>query len=404
MILRLSNLLLMNTHILALIQSENERRNAPAVLTVKAKKGRYQIALDSWVQKLKYIASSVNSAYKHLCKVSQIKPGSIVIPDKGHKYEEVVTELQEAGISDNEISSWDNTSPKFLMRVYLIILLIKVLFTNLKFFSSKYTFKYLDMVLSYQGLKLFITKHYDGPKRWFIIGDLSPYLIALSAACKATGQTLVYWQYSFLDFKHLPCSADDAVILNRKGLELSRFKRNGAFWRIIGTVEELDLDNIKNGPVGVLLNVHTHDEAWDLIINLHEIVKLPFEVRLHPNTKKTDRELPDGISIADPSENLEQFAERISLGLCGNTQAQAKILMMGTPVLQVAGLDLLDYDFHGYIKKNIVPGIKESKQFSFSSIENFYQSTEYQQGLFDLIGPYGKDRQPLLSSFNVSNS
>ena len=395
----------MITNILALIKSEQERRNAPMLIELNAKKNKENTL--KWFQAFYNIGSSIVNAYRRVIYVSSLKPGPLVIPNKGHKSEEVITELYEVGFEKDKISSWDEAAPGLLTRLQLLIIVL-ISFTNsLKVIRAKHAKDYYAVILSYLSLKKLINRKFNSSLKWIIIGDLSPYLITLSSACKDAGQKLVYWQYSFLDFKHLPRAADEAVILNNKGIQLSKLKSNRVFWRSIGSVKEVSserIQRIQNGPIGILLSAQVHEEAWDTIIKIHEMIQQPCEIRFHPRSKIKNRELPEGITISEPTEDLNQFADRISLGICGNTQALSKILLRGTPVLQVAGLDLLDYDFHGYIKKNIVPGIKEPKQFSFNSIESFYQSTEYHQGLFDLIGPYGKDRQPLLSSFNVSNS
>lgn len=387
----------MNIEILALIRSENERRNAPAVLAINEKRGRNKININNRLGKVKFLLSSVKNSYNGLLKIASIKENKIIIPGKGHKYDEVIEELTLSGISVQNISITGENSVSIFQRMYLAFLVFGYFFKVSKINKTEYSKDYLEIILLFLCLKKLLVNRFTGKCNWIIIGDLSTYLISLSAAVKSFKQQVIYWQYSFLDFKHLPCTANKAIILNDKGIELSKIRNSAkVYWREIEVVNKLRLDKLKKGPIGILLNVHASQESLELILKLYKIIKLPFEIRKHPNSKLDFKGLPDEITLADSNEDLDKFAERISLGICGNTQAQAKLLMQGTPVLQVAGLDLLDFDFHGYIKKNIVFGIEDPNDFSFDRLKAFYQSDLYKDGLYNLIGPTGKNRVPIL--------
>lgn len=389
----------MNTRLLSIIQSERERRNAPAVLEMNRKRGRESVFEKEGLGKLWIVMRGFKNAFNELLRLTSLENKSVILPTKGHKHREVENELVYAGLDPVQISKQGDRSPSFITRLKAFIVLLGSSVSGYSYFRREHTFKYFEVLFISTVLRKWLQTVQKG-SAWIIIGDLSPSLISLAAACKHSGHTVVYWQYSFLDFKHLPVEADITVLLNSTGTHLANANADTPyFWRDIGTVKSVDTKNIHTGPFGVLLNVHAHKQAWKTIIDIQNAIGLPCEVRFHPNSKLPVPQLPDDIIIADKHESLESFAERISLAVCGNTQAQAKLMMSGVPVVQLKGLDLLSYDFHGYIERDIVPGIKEPADFDMDSIVSFYHSEKYKTGLFNLIGPTGENRIPSLEVF-----
>jgi hypothetical protein len=390
----------LNTNILSVVKSEVERRHAPAVVAVK--KYREKQASENYRQSysIREKLAAYKNTYNGLCQVMRVKSKNLNLPGRGNKYDEVLRELLKAGIEIDEIAYQNYTEKnKLLDHINAIFITFTTFLKLRKIYKSEYSLRYLDVIVRYVALTDYLSK--KSKVSWIIIGDLSTSLIALSGAIKESGHRLIYWQYSFLDFKHLPSSADIAVLLNHTGLELARLKKKdyglNTYWRDIGDVTTLNLEDIKKDPVGVLLNVHAQENVLDLVTVLQQELGLKVEIRLHPNSNLKWNNLPPDIILADPEESLDDFAKRISLGVCGNTQAQAKLLMYGTPVIQLAGLDMLPFDFHDYVKKDIVYGIRTIEEFSFEKVSSFYKSKKYNFGLHSLIGPIGIQRNPMLS-------
>ena len=388
----------MNTRLLSIIKSEQERRNAPAVLAINEKTGRESPFEKDGLGKLWIVLRAIRTVFHVISNFSTLKGGGIILPRKGHKYDEVEEELIEAGLKKKHISKTYG-EPTFSSQIYAAKTILECLIAGIAYYNRKNAFKYFEVLFLYTALNKWLLRHKKS-SIWVIIGDLSPDLISLAAACKYAGHSVIYWQYSLLDFKHLSVDADVAIILNNAGIELSKISSDKDFyWRDIDTVETIDTDNISKGPVGILLNVHAHEKVWERIFSIQNKIGLPCEVRFHPNSTLAIPELPEEITIADKSESLESFADRISLAVCGNTQAQAKLMMMGVPVVQLEGLDQLYFDFHGYVQRDIVPGIRHPEEFNMSELVEFYHSEKYKLGLNNLIGPTGESRKPSLESF-----
>jgi hypothetical protein len=388
-----------NTRLLSIIQSEQERRNAPAVLAMNKQTGGESVYDKTGFGKLWIVLRGVRNAFHVLSYYDSLKEKQVIFPRNGHKYDEVEDELLDAGIDSGQISRFGDQPPSFRSRISALFTVLRSFTTGYSLYKSGHTFKYFEILLLYTALCKWLLKR-EQASAWIIIGDLSPTLIGLAAACKHSGQHVVYWQYSLLDFKHLPVEADFAVILNNTGIQLSKIRSDKPYyWRDIGNFTAVETENIHRGPVGLLLNVHAHEGAWKTIIEFQKAIDLPCVVRFHPNSKLAVPELPQAITISDRSEPLELFAEKISLAVCGNTQAQAKLIMLGVPVVQLYGLDLLYFDFHGYIEKNIVPGIRKPDHFDMDPIISFYHSEKYKTGMYNLIGPTGESRKPGLEAF-----
>ena len=392
----------LNITLLSIIQSERERRNAPAVLASNKEKGRHSVYDKQGLGKIWIVLRGVKDTFNMISRLDSMKETAIMLPGNNHKYVEVEEELIEAGIKPGQISIIGEQPASIWTKLLTLFLIASRFNVIVSLFRVEHAFKYFEILFLYSVLCKRLQKK-EQNSRWIIVGDLTSSLIGLSAACKQAGQTVVYWQYSFLDFKHMPVHADTAIILNNTGIELSKvLADNGYYWRNIGTIKEVQTEHLSEGPVGVLLNVLAHEKAWDTIVELQKNIGLPFIVRFHPNSKLVVPKLPKEITISDKNESLDSFAERISLAVCGNTQAQAKLIMMGVPVLQLEGLDLLEFDFHGYIERNIVPGIRKPDQYNPDQIVSFYNSEKYKTGLFNLIGPTGENRKPGLEIFEES--
>lgn len=389
----------MNTTLLNVVRSEEERRNAPAVLEMQSEIQAETQRLGPWLRNFRQIIGGLKRIYRSLQLIDSNTSGKVVLPEEGHKYREVKKELLEAGIKPTAIFCCKRNEHSIKKKVFTWVILLKSLIRCIRIISTTHSKKYFVLILSYVCFKAVIKNRCNFKSKWIFIGDLSTYLIALSAACKILGCKVIYWQYSFLDFKHLPVKGDMAVILNEKGTKLSKLKTGGKiFYREITPPIELNLDKIDKGPIGVLLNVHATSKVKILIERIYKIFRRPIEIRMHPNSKLKFTKLQEDIKIADNSESLESFSNRISIGVCGNTQAQAKLLLLGTPVIQISGLDPLSYDFHNYVKNNIVFGLESIEKYSKDDLVEFYESKTYKKGLFGLIGPSGVDRKPILNA------
>lgn len=393
----------MNTVLLSIIRSEQVRRNAPAVLALNKIRAAEASIWQRWGQLLKLVPSAMRESITAQQQLLKLGWNELMLPGGGHKYEEVREELIQAGIS-HELGNGYNSKPIALSkRLYIAVLTCLFVFKYWALLLTATTRDYYAVLLTYYSLSHFIASNYSKVANWVIIGDLSPFLIVLSAACKRNQHKVIYWQYSLLDFKPLPVHADKAVILNDSGKDLSRIKKGHPFyWRRLDEFQDLKLAKMTGGPIGILLNVHAHEASIAVIQELHQKLGLPFLVRLHPNSTLSLSGLPSDISKADSKQSLEEFAEGISLGICGNTQAQAKLLMLGVPVVQIKGLDVLEYDFHNYIKNYVVKGYKSPNEFEFDEVATFYKSNNYKNGLIKLLGPLGEHRRPKLDKSLLS--
>ena len=330
-------------------------------------------------------------AAMHVAMMS-LETGPIVLFQSGHKYGEVEKDLIAAGIDANQVTyldpdyrrAWRQQPATFAAHMVRMLLLRQWLRLRL----SAHALDYLDIICQYAGFKHSLNRVAE--RSWVIIGDLSPHLIALCGATRETGHRSIGWQMDYLDFKHFPVRTDIAAVLNETGVRLSRrdpaTSESDVYWRPVPEIRPMRLD-FENGTVGVLLNAFADEEVLERLSRLKARINRPMEVRLHPRSRLHHSPPPEGMALAPRDESLEAFTDRMSLLVCGNTSAQLKALCRGTPVVQVAGLDHLKWDHHGYLTLGLVIGFKSDDSICLDAIKNFYKKEDQSATLRKLIGP-----------------
>ncbi len=379
---------------LGVIRSEAQRAAAPALLELAQDRGGTKKS-----GALRRLLGIALRCYQSAARIRAMPAGELALPGGGHKHEEVRAELRSAaGDASLPITSLPRKGATFdfgALRVTLRIL--PVLWRT---YRSTRLRPYCEVLTLARALT--DTLAWDTDRRhWLIIGDLSPYLIALAGAARQAGHGVIYWQYSFLDFKHMPVRADAAIILNDRGPNLSTPRGAEApektFWRPRQSVTRLRRADIAEGRVGAVLNVHADTRALTLLSAFSQKLARPIEVRLHPNSRLHRVEWPEGLTKAQTDESLTEFSQRHVVVLGGNTQAQLKVLLEGTMVVHCAGLDPLRFDHHDYVFNRILPGWRESAEADLDALQAFFASEHHVGALAAHIGPDQDERRPDLS-------
>jgi hypothetical protein len=301
-------------------------------------------------------------------------------PFGGHKYQEAAGALRDVGFERKKSRTAAHVpQPGWFPWLFGSVLPSVPVF--LRCAGSSRLRNYSELIFLFRILERQLGRS-EIKSAWLIVGDLTMPLIALSAAIKKSKHLAVYWQYSLLDFKKMPVESDYAVVLNEKGPVLARLSDpERIFWRDETEIKPLKLQGVTSGPIGAFLNVHANDDSITLLVEIAERLGQTIHVRLHPNSRLAMDGWPSVLRHAPSSEPLERFSERISLAICGNTQAQIKTLASGTPVVQFAGLDILEFDHHEYVKKGIVLGFENAKNFSIDDVRNFYEDPTSRRAL-----------------------
>jgi hypothetical protein len=384
-----------------MIRAERCRAAAPAVQAVaqdRARRGAAAPETRSAARETRALLGILKRCYEGSRSLAAIQAAPLILPQRGHKYDEARAELHAAGLGPGAIGSPLADADRGV-RLRALVATLRALPTLRRCRRSRHLKPYAEVLASATAFTRVLRRR-EEVAHWIIVGDLSPFLIALAAACRRSGQRVVYWQYSYLDFKPLPVPADMAVLLNETGRELARIgPTSPAYWRPREAVRPVRLDSLGEGSVGAMLNVHADERALERLEVLARRVDRPLEVRLHPNSSLGHRPWPETLSKADTHEDLADFAGRRKVLIAGNTQAQAKALTLGTPVVQLAGLDPLPFDHHEYVRNGIVLGIQSPEAFSFEAVRAFYADERYQEGLSALMGPPPEVRTPGLEEF-----
>jgi len=346
---------------------------------------------------MKRILGVIHSCCRNSCALADQPVSSIVLPSRGHKYNEVRDELSVAGASSFDSSGEGGKwNPGRLRAMVEVIRAFPVLWQCIRSSRLRPFAEVLTLTVAFTQL----LRRRAASENWVIIGDLSPYLIALAAACRNAGHKVIYWQYSYLDFKHLPVQGDVAIVLNEAGRDLANAGPDTpCYWRPRAAIEEIRLANLSSGSVGAMLNVHADHRALRRLSQFSEELGQRIEVRLHPNSRLVNEAWPDNLAPADPDESLEGFARRHSLLLCGNTQAQAKAVADGSAVVHAEGLDPLPFDHHGYVRDGILPGLEKGSDLDRAAIGEFFRRGDYRAALASHMGPSPTMRYPGLEQF-----
>lgn len=351
---------------------------------------------------LRSIGGLIRRCYRDVSALRATPSGSLILPGMGHKYDEVRDELTNATYGSRfKIIIARTSYHRPRLDHHAIMIVLRTLRLVFRAHRSPRLRPYRDVLVQSRAFALALGQ--QQPHHWVIIGDLSTYLIALAAACKEAGHVVVYWQYSFLDFKHMPVPADIAVILNDTGLQLAvpdgHHQPQSVFWRPRSAIAKLRLEALERGSLAAMLNVHADIRALQQLEVFCKTLARPIEVRLHPNSKLGEEVWPEGLTRAPEDETLEAFSRRHVLIFGGNTQAQAKALSLGTPVVHCDGLDPLPFDHHGYVTAGILPGCTIGEVPDMEEVQSFFSSADYANGLLALMGPEPNRRCPGIISF-----
>lgn len=397
----------MQTTLLGIVRSETERRNAPAVLALQAAEAQEQAGsrqLLKWYRAVRHGLGEPLRLASMIRAIISLHNGEIILWSRGHKSDEVAQALQKAGLSAERITYLEPVRRKALRQGRFTFILQATYWLLLR--SGMYlqltarTRPFLDSIVTYIALKSSLER--IDARYWVVIGDLSPSLIALCGAAREAGHATIGWQTDYLDFKHFPVRPDFAAVLNETGVRLARRGGSAAgstntYWREAPAICPLRLD-LDDGGIGVLLNAFADEATIERLARLQQRLQKVMEVRLHPRSCLDIQSMPAGLEAAPRSETLDQFVNRNSLVICGNTSAQLKALCLGTPVVQLAGLDHLDFDHHGYIARGLAIGFERDEELSMERVAQFYQKEFRASALRRLVGPEPEDRKPPLTA------
>jgi hypothetical protein len=379
---------------LGLIRSEAQRAAAPAVLALAQDRGGMRQS-----GSIRRLLGILLRCYKSAALLRAMPAGALALPGGGHKHEEVRAEFR-AAVHVPAVSI--ATPPRRTTRIDAVAMyaLLRALPLMWRTHASPRLRPYCEVLTQARALADVLARE-PGRRHWLIIGDLSPYLIALAGAARQAGHGVIYWQYSFLDFKHMPVRADAAVILNNVGRALAAPTGASApeavFWRPRQTVSPLRREAGSSGQVGAVLNAHADPRALTQLSAFSREMARPIAVRLHPNSRLHDVEWPEGLTKSSANEPLEDFSRRHAFVLGGNTQAQLKVLLEGTMVVHCAGLDPLRFDHHNYVRDGILPGWRHSAEADTDALQAFFNSVDHAGAMADHIGPEPVERRPDLS-------
>ena len=392
----------MKTNLLAIIRSEKCRRNAPAVVAfARLQKAKKSSAQHGVFLKLRREAGVIRRCLQVARRLSALPVSKILLPGIGHKYNELRSELLEAGANEGTIDDLA-TKGKFppLDMLRLLIFLMRVRFA---LFSRAHGNVYWEVIAYYLTIKRALTAS-SHRHTWPVIGDLSPWLIAFARAAEDAKHQVVAWQYGYLDFKRFPVRPTFACVLNTRGLPLARrsnpskMTESRSYWRPGVEFKPVDTGYFKGRPVGVMLKAQSGDEAVMQCVKLAATLDQPLEVRLHPNSRLKPTDFPHAIKVCDPGEKMSTFLRRVGLVICGNTTAQLEAVAEGRPVVQCAGLDPLPFDTYRFHELGIVPGVEAPEALSIQDIESFYSDPAHAQRVQALLGPPPTKREPSLTA------
>jgi hypothetical protein len=309
-------------------------------------------------------------------------------------------ELIDAG-ADSGVFSYIPTRamPNLCGLLSIGIVFPSLVFVRLRLFKKRRSYSYWEVVAYYVALRTVLEKMEQ--THIPIIGDLSPYLIALSSAAGATGHSVISWQYGYIDFKHFPVRPTMACILNERGIALARFNDyqsggNSIYYRPGIAVSPIVLEKLHWESVGVMLKAQSNEQSLSVLHRLaRKFTKLV--VRRHPNSDLDLSQLPNNVEVAPDEELLPSFLERIGIVICGNTTGQLAAVAAGNPVVQVSGLDPLPFDTYRFTAMGITFGCPDCDDISRHAMRDFYRDSAYHARVEQLLGPTPALRAPGLN-------
>mgnify|MGYP005855518959 CR=1 FL=1 len=251
---------------------------------------------------------------------------------------------------------------------------------------------YLNVIFHYAMLRRYLRK-VEGIKFWCVIGDLSPFLIALAAAVKAEDHKLLTWQYGYQDFKHFPVRPDIAVVLNRKGVELARADRADSMVPVLqrNTISPVPVrwPADRRDAVGIVLNAFSRSSLPETVRQIQAHLGCRLVVRPHPrDSSREELKAIPGVAVVS-GESLEDFVSRVDWIICGNTTTTLKLLGQGVPVCQFFGFDHFFDDHFHYMEMALIPGYTEVHDLDETKLRSFYAQNTDVNKLNELFGRAG---------------
>lgn len=224
------------------------------------------------------------------------------------------------------------------------------------------------------------------PGMVLMASDLSPARLAIAAVARERGVRLVYGQ---LNPESLPIASVRpylAIVQNRRSGDLVRERCEHLLYRKVGeSGVKIRLIAERPETVGFLLN-----NFFDLTKTKGEILKIrsitggTVLIRYHPGTTEFLQFDNEDI-VRSTHESLDAFAGECEVVFSGNTSAQIAVLGVGTPVIQVSGLDRHGFDHHGYVKTGVVFGVRKIEAATIYQANEFYASTSFTEAVRDLF-------------------
>ena len=401
----------MDASLLRVIRAEQQRRRAPAVIALSRAAGCLDsgpVELDG--RALRRFRNHVGEVFrggKLAISFACLKDRPLILPGEGHKLAELSEELHEAGLSRSQIGSLRQI-PVFGNGVRGFLIFLKsfvagaILRLALAQRPKRRSQPYFNVIYQYsllrRQLRAIVSKRY-----WCVIGDLSPFLIALGGAVKAEGHKLLTWQYGYQDFKRFPAMPDIAIVLNSGGLDLAGIKHSisgiPVFKRKTIDPKPVSWPVDRRDAVGIVLNAFSRSSLPKTIKRIQAHLGCRVLVRPHPRDGTAGRLLRlDGVEIAS-GESLHEFCGRVDWMICGNTTATLKLRGEGFPVCQFFGFDYFFDDHFAYNATGVVPGFYDVCELSEATLKAFYEDSANSENLDQLLGRVGMDDIPRIDEF-----
>ncbi len=152
------------------------------------------------------------------------------------------------------------------------------------------------------------------------------------------------------------------------------------------------------------LGVATNAYAGAEIETMRDTVSALFSdaqiaLRLHPRIETFDAARVPDWDVRPRGEALDVFARSCDAVICGSTAAQIEILLAGTPVIHLAGLDPHGFDFYGYVARGISYGFTVPPPGRIEdALAAFYQAPGWSDRMqTEVTGP--SDETPSLRAY-----
>ncbi|WP_143520829.1 hypothetical protein [Puniceibacterium antarcticum] len=228
------------------------------------------------------------------------------------------------------------------------------------------------------------------------IGDRSPRRIAMAAGAALAGRASLYWQNGYHDRVIPDLGYKNAAVLNTAGA--AAFAGRATQVWVLDPSEQSVLrlpERIRR--LGIATNAFA-DAEIDLLRDrvIASVPDAEVALRLHPRIENFDATRVPGWDVRSRGESLQVFARSCDVVICGNTAAQIEILMAGTPVIHVAGLDPHGFDLYGYTARGISFGVEALPSGGLEeSLRAFYAKSGWAERLQSEITPPSVSMRPL---------